>query len=395
MPMLVAISMFEDKKFTLRAGIIAILVNVVYIILRFVKGDVSGGDIVNFEIQIAALLLVVSFSYVASNVMGKIADFRLSIIESEKEKTDGMLDTIISATDNLCKDIEAINEESKQMAEQGKGSSLAIEQIVTGTGELAETIQNQQKMTENINGLTEAAGELIMQIKEQFRETVDITNTGSDNMAELEAASDESRKAGSVVNETMNELTGKTEEAKKILGLIDGITRQTALLALNASIEAARAGEAGAGFAVVAEQIKQLAEQTQSATKNISSIVIALEEQADKAGSSVNTLISANDNQIELVRQTKESFDRIKTEIDDISERIDKENTYMGKVTASNNEINRYVESLSAFSEELLANTENTQQLSNRTVQSSEYINSLLDNVMEEVQGLQKLTDIR
>ena len=66
-----------------------------------------------------------------------------------------------------------------------------------------------------------------------------------------------------------NELTAKTEEAKVILGMINGITRQTALLALNASIEAARAGEAGAGFAVVAQQIKQLAEETQKSTEEM------------------------------------------------------------------------------------------------------------------------------
>lgn len=315
------------------------------------------------------------------------------MIEAEKEKVDGMLGKIISATDNLCTDIGGINQESKQMADQGENSKLAVAQMVSGASELADTIQRQLQMTENINGLTNEARELIIQIKNQFGETIRITNEGNGNMVELESASENSKEVGREVNRTMAELAEKTLEAKEILGMIDGITKQTAMLALNASIEAARAGEAGAGFAVVADQIKKLAEETQKATENISNIVGALKEQADKAGSSVDSLLSTNENQMELVEQTKVSFDKIKIEINQISEKIDREYAYMEKVTTSNNEINQHVERLSAFSEELLANTENTQELSEQTIQGTESISGLLDNVMAEVQGLQTIID--
>lgn len=393
LPMLLAISMYQDKRYTLRVGIGGIIVNVVYIVLRIVGGEISSGEIVNFEIQMAVMLLIVSFSYVTTNTLGIISAYKMGMIEAEKEKVDGMLGKIISATDNLCTDIGGINQESKQMADQGENSKLAVAQMVSGASELADTIQRQLQMTENINGLTNEARELIIQIKNQFGETIRITNEGNGNMVELESASENSKEVGREVNRTMAELAEKTLEAKEILGMIDGITKQTAMLALNASIEAARAGEAGAGFAVVADQIKKLAEETQKATENISNIVGALKEQADKAGSSVDSLLSTNENQMELVEQTKVSFDKIKIEIDQISEKIDREYAYMEKVTTSNNEINQHVERLSAFSEELLANTENTQELSEQTIQGTESISGLLDNVMAEVQGLQTIID--
>lgn len=330
LPMLLAISMYQDKKYTLRVGIGGILVNMVYIAMRFASGGVDSGEIVNIEIQMAVMLLIVSFSYVTTNTLGIISDHKMGLIEAEKEKVDGM---------------------------------------------------------------TNDASELIMQIKEQFGETIEITREGNGNMMELQAASESSREVGREVNRTMTDLVEKTQEAKEILGMIDGITKQTAMLALNASIEAARAGEAGAGFAVVADQIKKLAEETQKATENISNIVGSLANQADKAGNSVNSLLSTNENQMELVEQTKASFDKIKTEINQISEKIDQEYTYMEKVTTSNNEINQHVERLSAFSEELLANTENTQELSDQTIQGTESINGLLDNVMAEVQGLQTMIE--
>lgn len=258
---------------------------------------------------------------------------------------------------------------------------------------MADTIQRQLQMTENINQLTEATEKVITDIKNQFTEVKQITEEGNRNMLELENSSENNRLVGREVNKSMNELTEKAKEAKEILGLIAGITKQTALLALNASIEAAHAGESGKGFAVVADEIKQLAEETKRATENISGIVMALEEQADKAAGSVDTLIAANEKQIELVDKTKVNFGRIKEEIEQVSEGIDTEYTYIGKVAASNNEINQYVEGLSAFSQELLANTENTKELSNQTIEGTEMISNLLDEVMVEVEGLQTITE--
>lgn len=147
------------------------------------------------------------------------------------------------------------------------------------------------------------------------------------------------------------------------------------------------------GYILVFCIILLVPEETKKATENISNIVIALEEQADKAGSSVNTLIAANKEQIELVDKTKVNFGKIKEEIEQVSEGIDVEYTYIGKVTASNNEINEHVEGLSAFSQELLANTENTKELSSQTIEGTEMISNLLDEVMIEVESLQTITE--
>ena len=126
LPMLLAISMYQDKKYTLRVGIGGIAVNVVYIALRFIGGGVTSGEIVNFEIQMAVMLLIVSFSYVTTNTFGMISAYKMGMIEAEKEKVDGMLNKILSATDNLCTDIVGINQESKQMADRGESSKLAV-----------------------------------------------------------------------------------------------------------------------------------------------------------------------------------------------------------------------------------------------------------------------------
>ncbi len=178
-PMIIAISMFADKKYTLKVGIASALINIVYIIIQYVNVGITSSDMVDYEIQIALMTLVVAFSYITTDVLGHISAYKLETIEAEKAKTDDMLDKIIKANDNLCKEIDNINDESKNMQEQAEGSQLAASQMVSGANELAGTVQNQLEMTESIGELTENARTLIEDIKKRFDTTTDITKTDS------------------------------------------------------------------------------------------------------------------------------------------------------------------------------------------------------------------------
>ena len=188
-PMIIAISMFADKKYTLKVGIASAFINIVYIIIQYVNVGITSSDMVDYEIQIALMALVVAFSYITTDVLGHISAYKLETIEAEKAKTDDMLDKIIKANDNLCKEIDNINDESKNMQEQAEGSQLAVSQMVSGANELAGTVQNQLEMTESIGELTENARTLIEDLKKQFDTTTDITKTGNINMEQLENVS--------------------------------------------------------------------------------------------------------------------------------------------------------------------------------------------------------------
>lgn len=391
-PMLVLFSLYQDKKLALVTGILTLLINFVFIVTRVVQGATKE-DIVNFEIEVGVILMVVAFSYLVSMSLDTISRRKIQEIEREKEKAAQIIKSMMEASEQLEASVVEISMESENIAEQGKSSKTAVSGIVAGTNELAETIQSQLHMTENINQLTRTAQQSVKDVQDKFVGTMKAVEEGSQDMMELGRTSELSRGAGNEVNDTMAGLMERTGKAKEILGLIEGITNKTTLLALNASIEAAHAGESGKGFAVVADEIRQLAEQTKSATDSISGIFAELQSQADIAEDSVEGLIKTNEKQTDLVEKVKTAFEKIQSDIDGVGQSMEKQHLDMDRIVESNAEISRSVESLSAFSEELLANAENTQNLADKTVAGTISIFDLLSSVAAEVTKLQDIID--
>lgn len=222
-PMLVIFSLYQDKKLAMGTGILTLVINVVFIVMNIMKG-VTKEDIVNYEIEIAAILMVVGYSYMVSRTLDRISSQKIRIIEGEKEKTANILNQMVGAVSHLSANIADITEESRQIAEQGKNSKTAVEDIVTGTNELAATIQNQLRMTENIKQLTFTTRQSAKDVQDKFIGTRKAAEEGNQDMEELGKTSSLCREAGHEVDDTMAGLMERTAEAKEILGLIEEVT---------------------------------------------------------------------------------------------------------------------------------------------------------------------------
>jgi methyl-accepting chemotaxis protein len=152
--------------------------------------------------------------------------------------------------------------------------------------------------------------------------------------------------------ERMGDLGRQAEDVGRILGIISDIADQTNLLALNAAIEAARAGEAGRGFAVVADEVRKLAEKTMRATKEVGEATRGIQDGTRRNGEAVDRSAAAVEETAALADEAGEALRRIVALVDATADQVRSIATASEEQSATSDEINRTVGEISAISSE-------------------------------------------
>src|SRR5690625_3638586 len=180
----------------------------------------------------------------------------------------------------------------------------------------------------------------------------ELSQSGQDQITALTRTIAEFRDDINTMSEELSRLITNLAETNEFSNTIKEIADQTNLLSLNASIEAARAGEQGQGFAVVANEIRNLAEMSTESAEKISEQLSLFSDQSDKTKSRMIQVAERMAESFEMTKETNEYFEKINCAIVKLNDLSDHNNKQMNEVNISVRNIGKSTEELAAYSEE-------------------------------------------
>ncbi|MCL0071601.1 methyl-accepting chemotaxis protein [Thermodesulfovibrionales bacterium] len=272
------------------------------------------------------------------------------------------------------------------------GTRRIVRKIITTAESVASSSEELSATTAEITGKigeqTERANQVATSSKEMSQTIIDIAKNASGIASSGVEATRIADEGGLQVNKTvskaqeiaetiseslklMSSLEGRSKQIGKVIDVIKDIADQTNLLALNAAIEAARAGEQGRGFAVVADEVKKLAERTKKATEETSKMITSLQEETNLTLASMTEGAKGADAGALLAREAGTSIDTIKESINNLQSMVQQIASATEEMSTASEQISRDIEAVASVSGEIDSSIKQISQAADDTAKMS------------------------
>ena len=274
------------------------------------------------------------------------------------------------------------SESSLSIKEVNESMSIIVGKV---TGQTAETQEIFASLTE-ITHMINSVGEKINSTKLMSKETTELAKLGGNKVSESLKGIIDIQNTVKNIEEKAHTLGESSSKVGQIVGLINGISEQTNLLALNAAIEAARAGEAGKGFAVVADEVRKLAENSKSATQEISRLINLIQVEVFEVISAVNIGYEKSKHGTILAQETFENIESIIKNVEITDGRLEEVSVVIEEQASATNEVNNTMETIA----------NNSTEINHVSVQHNEALEAVsenLNNGLEHLKGITIISD--
>lgn len=365
--------------------------------------------IVSIIVLLAGVLMVILFTRAIVGNVNKILAVLKEIsrgnltAKSQIKSTDEIRligDQVNLMADNmstLIKDIKEMSltvaSSSQQMMASSEEVSKVSEQVATAVTELAKGATEQAMSTEKSNSQLQEIVIGLDKIDNDMSTTQELAqnaavsvNAGEKSVRYQEEKMKESSQVSTRVSSAIESLSDKSKEIGQIIEVIQGIAEQTNLLALNAAIEAARAGEHGKGFAVVADEVRKLAEQSSQSVKKISDIIKEVQIGVTQAVTEMSAAEKVVDSQVKALTDTHSAFNQISQAVLAITGNINTVSAASKALTHNARQAGDALGNIASIAQETAAGTEEVSA-------SSEEQTSIIQQIALSSEDLAKLAN--
>ncbi|WP_018753162.1 methyl-accepting chemotaxis protein [Paenibacillus sanguinis] len=285
---------------------------------------------------------------------------------------------------------------SNKTALSAKEIAVATEEIANGATSLANEAERGNELTENISRQMEHVIQSNKEMESAARQVESSSQQGTEYLNGLLEKTNVTVEMINALTEKVDSLKASTSSVMKVLDVMQNITQQTNILSLNATIEAARAGAAGRGFMVVADEIRQLADQSRQSITMVGEITDTIQKEMNETVKALSEASPLFQEQITSVQETSQIFVSVQEQMEGFVRQLDSVTTSIDELSNSQSVLSEAMSNVSAVAQQSSATSEEVASLSNEQETVGEHLvklSSKLENVSSGLkESLSKFT---
>ncbi|MGN7476910.1 methyl-accepting chemotaxis protein [Solibacillus silvestris] len=334
------------------------------------EGDLSQQDIV-VKTKDEIGQLGNAFNAMKNNLASLIRNIQMNSeqVSAAAQELSASTEEITATTEDVTMRVSDTAEKSQISAHASNESARAMEETATGVQRIAEATQKLHGNSLDASATAKNGGQIIHNAQQQM--SIISTSTNS-------------------VNELVQKLAEQTEEINNISQIITAITDQTNLLALNAAIEAARAGEHGKGFAVVADEVRKLAEQSKNSANSIVNLTLEIKADTENVERAVSESLVSVEDGVKIITNAGDSFTSIVEAVTHMSTQIEEISATSEQLSASAEQVTASVNEIAKGSNESSSNLEMIAAAVEEQTATMQQVNAVANTLSDSAQNLQQ-----